>query len=143
MDNKKELKQKTLQSVKKTIAELENVSDVELFAGLKQFNIDSLQTKVNKGRSIWDTEFKNSYSDNEKKARRLIRNQQLKYSKQLLSALIQKSDYKNCAENLHKFYKTGLVDFAIYSNVSEKESPDKFAIIKNAYQKMKIILDIK
>lgn len=143
MDNKKELKQKTLQSVKKTIAELENVSDVELFAGLKQFNIDSLQTKVNKGRSIWDTEFKNSYSDNEKKARRLIRNQQLKYSKQLLSALIQKSDYKDCAENLYKFYKTGLVDFAIYSNVSEKESPDKFAIIKNAYQKMKIILDIK
>ena len=143
MDNKKELKQKTLQSVKKTIAELENVSDVELFAGLKQFNIDSLQTKVNKGRSIWDTKFKNSYSDNEKKARRLIRSQQLKYSKQLLSALIQKSDYKDCAENLYKFYKTGLVDFAIYSNVSEKESPDKFAIIKNAYQKMKIILDIK
>ena len=103
--------------------------------------IENLIKKSAKGRSIWKTEFKKCYAEDEKKARRKIRNAQMEYSKALLHSIITKQSndiIKECAQRLHSFYKKGLNDFAVYSNISENESPDKFKIVHTAYTKMNL-----
>lgn len=118
------------------------VSDDELLKDLTDFNIENLISKSAKGRSIWKSEFKLKFSDNEKTARRKIRNEQLSLSKKLLHSILTKESKEAMtakANDLHIFYKEGLNDFTVYSNVSEKESAEKFAILKSAYDKMKLL----
>ena len=119
------------------------VSDNELLSNLSDINVENLIAKTSKGRSVWTNEFKKSFSENEKKARRMIRTKQLNLSKSLLHAILTKGDYETPANNLYDFYKKGLNDFSVFSNVSNELSPDKFKVIKQAYEKMKIIKKLK
>ena len=116
------------------------ISDNDLMKDLSDLNIDNLIKKSAKGRSIWKNDFKNKFAENnEKKARRLIRTSQLNLSKSLLHNILTKQDVSICkvsAKELHKFYTEGLNEFAIYSNVSQTESPEKYKIIHSAYAKM-------
>ena len=147
----KELKQNSAKSVKK-LTETENaknvietskkiVSDDELQKNLSDLNVENLIKKSAKGRSIWKADFKKCYADDEKKARRKIRNAQMELSKGLLHSIITKQSndiIKECAERLHDFYKRGLNEFSVFSNISENESPDKFKIVHTAYAKMNL-----
>lgn len=119
------------------------ISDDELMQNLSDLNVDNLIKKSAKGRSIWKTDFKQCYAEDEKKARRKIRSAQMEYSKALLHAIITKQSndiIKECAERMHSFYKKGLNDFSVYSNISENESPDKFKIVHQAYAKMNLLI---
>lgn len=119
------------------------VSDNDLMKNLSDLNIDNLIKKSAKGRSIWKTDFKLCYAEDEKKARRKIRTAQMEYSKALLHSIITKQSndiIKTCAERLHSFYKKGLNDFSIFSNISENESPNKFKIVHQAYAKMNLLI---
>jgi len=119
------------------------ITDQELLKDLTDFNIENLIAKSAKGRSIWKSEFKSKFSDNEKTARRKIRNEQLSLSKKLLHSILTKESKEAMtakAKELHKFYSEGLNDFSVYSNVSEKESAEKFNILKSAYEKMKLLV---
>lgn len=116
------------------------ISDNDLMKDLSDLNIDNLIKKSAKGRSIWKADFKNKFAEgNEKKARRLIRSSQLNLSKSLLHNILTKQGIDTCkasAKELRKFYTEGLNEFAIYSNVSQTESPEKYKIIHSAYAKM-------
>lgn len=147
----KELKKESAKATKK-LAEKEStknvietnkkiVSDNELQKNLSDLNIENLIKKSAKGRSIWKADFKKCYAEDEKKARRKIRNAQMEYSKALLHAIITKQSndiIKECATRLHSFYKKGLNEFSVFSNISENESPDKFKIVHTAYAKMNL-----
>jgi hypothetical protein len=118
-------------------------TDEQLLKDLTDFNIENLIAKSAKGRSIWKSEFKMKFSENEKTARRKIRNEQLSLSKKLLHSILTKESKEAMtikAKELHKFYSEGLNDFSVYSNVSEKESAEKFKILKSAYEKMKLLV---
>lgn len=111
---------------------------------LQNLNVESLISKTSKNRSIWKQSFKANFSDNEKTARRKIRSEQMKLSKKLLHSILTNADSKELqknAESLFSFYTDGLESFAIYSNVSVNESPEKRQIIDKAYDKMRIILN--
>ena len=140
----KKLKSDSLKAVK-DLKELETskiVSDSELTANLDVLNIQNLIAKSAKNRSIWKNEFKLSYSDNEKTARRKIRAIQFSLSKKLLHTLLIPSsmdDKRREPNNLKNFYTAGLENFEIFSNVSETESPEKHKVIHLAYQKMNLL----
>lgn len=137
----------TKEETKKVIKDnFKNVSDEELMKDLSNLNVENLISKTAKGRSIWKAEFKNKFSDNEKTARRKIRNEQLRLSKRLLHSIITKEVKEvttQKANELHKFYAEGLQDFSVYSNVSEKENKEKYDILNKSYAKMKLILNLK
>jgi len=119
-----------------------NISDDDLQKDLSDFNIENLIQKSAKGRSIWKIEFKKSFADSEKKARRLIRKTQLNLSKKLIADILTKQDFNQSAKNLQKFYNDGLIDFSVFSNVSENENPENYKTIHRAYDKMKQILNL-
>jgi len=127
---------------KKTIADSKKiVSDDELRKNLSDVNVENLIKKSAKGRSIWKNEFKLKYAEDEKKARRKIRSAQFELSKAMLHSIITKQSndvVKECAVRLNKFYSDGLVEYSIFSNVSENESPEKFKIVHSAYAKMNL-----
>ena len=139
---KNDVKKNETEIAKKVIADnKKTVSDDELMKNLSDLNVDNLIKKSAKGRSIWKTDFKKIYADEEKKARRKIRSVQMEYSKALLHSIITKQSndvIKTCAERLHSFYTKGLNDFSVYSNISENESPEKFKIVHTAYAKMNL-----
>lgn len=147
--NVKKLKEQSAKDVKNLRKEHEknviaenkkSVSDDELMKDLSDLNVENLIKKSAKGRSIWKNEFKKKFADgNEKKARRLIRGTQINLCKGLLHNIITKQSKDICvasAKELRKFYNEGLNDFAIYSNVSQTESPEKYKVIHMAYTKM-------
>lgn len=142
--NANEKNLKVAEQAKKVIEQAKKVvTDEELLKDLTDFNIENLISKSAKGRSIWKSEFKLKFSDNEKTARRKIRNEQLSLSKKLLHSILTKESKEQMtakAKELHKFYTEGLNDFTVYSNVSEKESAEKFNILKSAYDKMKLLV---
>ena len=116
----------------------------DLAKDLQNLNIENLVSKTAKTRSIWKTDFKVKFSDNEKTARRKIRTKQLNLSKSLLHAIITKQDSKvinECANALFSFYTSGLEVFTDYTNVSRNENPDKRLILDKAYDKMKEVLN--
>jgi hypothetical protein len=122
------------------------ISDADLQKDLSDLNIEKLIAKSEKGRTIWRKEFKLSYSDNEKTARRKIRKEQLNLSKSLLHSILTKQSISECkkfADALYKFYKAGLTDFSVFTNVSEKENPENLKTIKKAYDKMKLFYNFK
>lgn len=141
--NEKNLKVAEKEAKKVVESSKKSITDDELMKDLTDFNIENLISKSAKGRSIWKSEFKLKFSDNEKTARRRIRNEQLSLSKKLLHSIITKESKEQMtakAKDLHKFYMDGLNDFSVYSNVSEKESTEKFNILKSAYEKMKLLV---
>ena len=119
------------------------ISDDDLIADLEAINVSTLINKTATNRNIWKATYKSSISENEKTARRKIRALQLKYSKAVLHSIITKmerSEQIKRAKELHSFYVTGLENFENFSNVSENENPDKFAVIHKAYQKMNLLI---
>jgi len=124
------------------VRESKKIDRTKLNESLKNVNLDKLTEKATKGREIWKKEFKASYdAKNEKRARRLIRNVQKKLSRKLLSDInLNMSDIelKADAKDLENFYKSGLIDFSVFSNISENS--EYFAIVQNSYKAMKEIL---
>lgn len=121
------------------------ISDDEIFADLDKVNTDSLTKKSAKNRSIWTEKAKSDFSDNEKTARRKIRSKQMRISKDLLRELKVNKSVENArkfAKELQTFYKNSLVDFSVYSNISETENPIGFSNVHTAYIKMKQLLNI-
>jgi len=118
------------------------VSDAELLNDLSDISIDAVIKKTAKNRNIWKPEILSKFGNSEKSARRKLRNLQLDYSKAVVRELLLNNvdNAKNNAKTLHKFYADNLVDFSIYSNVSEETNPDKYKIIHKAYSKMNILL---
>jgi hypothetical protein len=122
----------------------EKVRNAELKAELKGLNVETLVSKSIKNRVIWKADFKTKFSDNEKTARRKIRNEQMRLSKALShNVLTDQSDesIKESANSLFKFYTDGLSDFAVYTNISITESPEKRDIVDKAYNTMKKVLN--
>ena len=121
----------------------DSVSDAELYSDLSDLNVENLISKSAKNRSIWTIKAKADISDNDKTARRKLRAIQLRLSKALLHSIATKQSVSDCttkASELHKFYKSSLVDFSIYSNVSETEAKEKFDFIHIAYRKMNLLI---
>lgn len=120
-----------------------NVSKTDLKSDLKNLNIDSLIEKTIKGRNIWKAESKSKYNT-EKTARKELRKLQLKYGNALLTAILTDQPtekLENLAKTLQDFYNENLVNFSVFSNVSE--SGKHFEKIQKAYAKMKVILNIR
>ena len=121
------------------------LSDDDLLNDLSDLNIASLVAKTATNRNIWKLSFKSEYSDNEKTARRKIRTTQLKLSKSILHSILTKAE-RNVqilkAKELKDFYSKGLENFEIFTNVSQTESPDKYALITKAYQKMNLLVKL-
>lgn len=122
---------------------LSEVSDEKLYENLSDFNLENLISKSDKNKRVWKKEFICSFAENEVSGRNKIRKLQLKKSKVLLTAILTKQpkdEISKLAKELQSFYLTGLENFSNFTNISERENPEKYKTVRVAYEKMKLFI---
>lgn len=123
--------------VKKVIATSKVIAkDADLLKSIESMNIDNLVAKAANSRKLWNYDYLNTLSDNNKTARRKVRKLQMNFCKSLLASVKTKTNVEHNLNALHEFSKASLIDIKNYSNVSSKESTENRQIIDFAYHYM-------
>jgi len=119
-----------------------SVSDAELFADLSDVNIESVIKKTALNRSIWTQKAKMKFGKTEKRGRTNLRKKQITLSSAIIRELKLNliSNARSNAKELKKFYNESLVDFSVYSNISEETNKIDYDIVHKAYAKMNLLL---
>lgn len=95
----------------------------ELIDKVEKINLNALTEKTTANRTIWKNEVLKNFKT-EKTARRLLRNKQTEFSKQIIKffKINDANNLKLASENLEKFYFENLVNRNKFTNISnEKE----------------------
>jgi len=95
----------------------------ELIDKVEKINLNALTEKTTANRTIWKPEILKNFKT-EKTARRLLRNKQTEFSKQIIKffKINDANNLKLASENLEKFYFENLVNRNKFTNISnEKE----------------------